>query len=132
MTAEQEKACRVCKGSPAAEVRFIRHTGMLLAWQQASYRGSWCRDCGLATFRRLQNWNLMIGWWGIASVFLNAYAILRNLSSRGKVLSLSEPSRPAGSKPLEVGRPLLARPGIWIFIVALIIIVSLIATHAGH
>jgi hypothetical protein len=105
---------------------------MILAWHQVSYRGNWCRDCGLATFRKLQNWDLMLGWWGVASVFLNSYAIIRNLTSRGKLLSLPEPTRPAGAQPLAIGRPLLARPGIWIFVVALAIIVGLIVTHGGH
>lgn len=132
VVAGEGPSCRICQGRPAADARFIRHTGMLLAWHQMTYRGNWCRDCGTAMFRKLQNWNLMLGWWGIASVFLNIYALLRNLASYNRLRGLSEPVRPAGAASLQPGRSIVARPGLWVFVIALVVIAVLIATHAGH
>ena len=122
--------CRVCQGAPATDATFVRHTGMLLAWHQMTYRGRWCRDCGTATFRKVQNWNLMLGWWGLASFFLNIYAVLRNLASYNRVRALAAP---AGSlQSLKPGRTLLARPGLWVFVIVLVAILIFIVTHAGH
>jgi hypothetical protein len=120
----------VCQGAPAAEATFVRHTGMLLAWHQMTYRGRWCRDCGTATFRKAQNWDLMLGWWGLASFFLNIYAILRNLASYNRVRALAPPA--GSSQPLQPGRTLVARPGLWVLLIVLVAIVIFIVTRAGH
>jgi hypothetical protein len=102
---------------------------MLLAWHQVTYRGRWCRDCGTATFRKAQNWNLMLGWWGLASFFLNIYAILRNLASYNRVRALGAPTGSAQS--LQPGRTLLARPGLWVFAIVLVAILIVIVTRAA-
>lgn len=74
----------------------------------------------------------MLGWWGIASVFLNIYALLRNLASYNRLRGLSEPVRRAGAASLQPGRSIVARPGLLVFVIALVVIAVLIATHAGH
>ena len=103
---------------------------MLLAWHQMTYRGPWCRDCGTATFRKAQNWNLMLGWWGLASFFLNLYAVLRNLASYNRVRALAAPT--GSSRSLQPGRTLVARPGLWIFAVVLVAVLVFVVTRAIH
>ena len=103
---------------------------MVLAWHQLTYRGPWCRDCGTAIFRKAQNWNLMLGWWGLASFFLNIYAVLRNLASYQRVRGLAAPS--GSSLSLQPGRTLVGRPGLWVFLIVLVAVVIYVATHAGH
>lgn len=72
----------------------------------------------------------MLGWWGLASFFLNIYAVLRNLASYNRVRALAAP---AGSpQSLQPGRTLFARPGLWVFVILLVAIVIFIVTHAGH
>jgi hypothetical protein len=105
---------------------------MLLAWHQLTYRGKWCRDCGTATFRKVQNWNLMLGWWGLASFFLNIYAVLRNLASYNRVRGLAAPGSSAGAPSMPPGRTLVARPGLWVFAIVLVAILVFIVTRAAH
>lgn len=113
-------SCQVCGAAPAASVRFLKHVGMVIMWQQVSYRGVYCRDCGLAVFRQIMNKTLAFGWWGIASFFLNIYAILVNLFSWQRLRNLAEPVR-VGDKPaLDPGRPVLARPGAWVTALAVV------------
>lgn len=123
-------SCQVCGAAPAASVRFVKHVGMVLMWQQVTYRGTYCRDCGLAVFRQIMNQTLAFGWWGIASFFFNIYAIIVNLISRQRIRNLAEPIR-AGDKPaLDPGRPVLARPGAWVTALALVVGLAIISLGA--
>jgi len=70
----------------------------------------------------------MLGWWGLASFFLNIYAVLRNLASYNRVRALAAPSSSA-AQSMQPGRTLVARPGLWVFAIVLVAILVFIATH---
>lgn len=117
-----EGKCQVCEGTPAIPVRLLGHQGMIILYRQITYRGTFCRDCGLALFRQVMNRTLLVGWWGIISVFLNVYAIIVDLVVWTKVRALPEPVRMSGKTPLDKGRPVLLRPGLWVTVAAIVIL----------
>ncbi len=95
--------CQVCGAAPALHVKFLKHQGMVVMWRQVTYRGTYCRDCGLAVFRQITNQTLLIGWWGTASFFLNLYAIIVNLLSWQRLRSLGSQYGPRTSLRLIRG-----------------------------
>ncbi len=105
--------CRLCGCVPAAKVTFRGHRGMLVLMQFRHLKGPFCRDCGLATFRKMTADTLIQGWYGWASFIITPFTVLINLIRRGKVATLPAPQRsPFGSSgvPLDPGPPLLSRP----------------------
>lgn len=104
---------------PAAKVTFHGHRGLILLMRFLTAPGPYCRDCGLATFRKMTADTLVLGWWGAASFFITPITVLINLIKRGRVAKLGEPRKafevvaplPA---PLNPGKPLVARPQFWI------------------
>ncbi len=66
--------------------RFIKHTGMLILWQQstATSRGSFEQIA--ADYRSAQQHCLLAGWWSISSILaFNWYALIKNAVVFGKV-----------------------------------------------
>jgi hypothetical protein len=108
--------CRICGCGPAAQVTFRGHRGLIVLAQFLSMDGPFCRDCGLATFRRMTANTLLLGWWGAISVIATPVTLLINLVRRGKVAGLAPPQRVPGvvgalaPAPLDPGKPVLARP----------------------
>lgn len=109
--------CRLCGSEPAADVTFRQHVGMVIFMRARSMPGPFCRDCGIATFRDLQNRTLITGWWGVLSLLVFGWlAAVRNVLALRPVLRLGPPVRdPAATGPLPgplpPGRPLWMRPG---------------------
>jgi hypothetical protein len=109
--------CRLCGSAPAADVSFRQHIGMVFLMSARSRPGPYCRSCGIATFRDLQNRTLLTGWWGVISLLALGWVTpLRNLLSLRRVRRLGPPSRDPSvisplPGPLPVGRPLWQRPG---------------------
>ena len=109
--------CRLCGSAPAADVTFRQHVGMVLLMQAHSRPGPYCRSCGIATFRDLQNRTLLTGWWGVISLLVFSWSTpLRNLLSLRRVRRLGAPVRDPAvisplAAPLPPGRPLWRRPG---------------------
>jgi hypothetical protein len=101
--------CRMCGSVPAADVTFRKHTGMLLLMRFGSATGPFCRDCGLAMFRRLQAHTLVAGWWSYASVIAGPITMIINMVRRGKVAKLPAPDPIAGHRPMPPGPPVLER-----------------------
>lgn len=126
--------CRFCGCTPAADVTFRGHRGMIILMSFLHMKGPFCRDCGLATFRRMTANTLLVGWWGWASVFITPITVLINLVRRGKVANLAAPQRVPGivpqiPAPLNPGKPVLARPqalaGIGAVVVILVALIGL-------
>lgn len=105
-----ELACRLCGGRPAADVTFRVHQGMVIRFTGAKSRGPFCRNCGIAMFRRTTAHTLAYGWWGIFSIFATPIVLLLNWRARQKIVRLPEPSAavPGGTR-LTIGRPLYRR-----------------------
>jgi hypothetical protein len=109
-------ACRFCGSVPAADVKFRGHQGFVIMMRFLRLDGPFCRDCGLATFRRMTSRTLVQGWYGYASFIITPITVVINLVRRGEVASLPAPhpnpyapSRP----PMDAGPRLLARPMTW-------------------
>lgn len=132
--------CRLCGSAPAADVTFRQHIGMVLLMQARSRPGPFCRSCGIATFRDLQNRTLMTGWWGVISLLVFSWSTpLRNLLALRPVRRLGPPVRdPAVISPLPApltpGRPLWRRPGplvpLLLAAVALLLVVRAVTAPA--
>jgi hypothetical protein len=109
--------CRLCGSAPAADVSLRQHVGMVLLMSARTRPGPFCRRCGIATFRDLQNRTLLTGWWGVLSLLvLNWATILRNLWALRQVRRLGPPVRDPSvisplPAPLAPGLPLWRRPG---------------------
>jgi hypothetical protein len=125
--------CRLCGSAPAAEVSFHQHVGMVLLMQARSRPGPYCRCCGIATFRDLQNRTLLTGWWGVLSLLVFGWVTpLRNLLALRRVRRLAPPVRdPAVISPLPAplppGRPLWMRLGPVVALAVLIVFATLVA-----
>ncbi len=124
--------CRLCGCVPAANVTFREHQGMILIMRFVHLKGPFCRDCGLATFRRLTANTLIRGWYGYASSVITPITVLINLIRRGKVASLPAPVPPPvgpSRHPMDPGAPLMARPvaliGLSIPVVVILLVVLL-------
>ncbi|WP_258017406.1 LppU/SCO3897 family protein [Streptomyces noursei] len=88
-----------------------------------SRRGSFCRDCGLATVRDMSAKTLWQGWWGLLSLFITPITVLMNLSPAARFRQLPPPAggfRP----PLDPGKPLRRRPIALLFLVPPLAIIA--------
>jgi hypothetical protein len=124
--------CRLCGSVPAVDVTFREHHGMIIMMQFLRLRGPFCRDCGLATFRRMTAKTLIRGWYGYASFVITPITVLINVIRRGKVASLPAPTPPPtgpSRQPMDPGPPLMARPmaliGLAIPVVVILLIIVL-------
>jgi hypothetical protein len=113
-------------------VTFRQHVGKVFLMQARSQEGPFCRDCGVATFRDLQNRTLMTGWWGVLSLLVFSWTIpLYNLRSLLQVRRLGPPVRdPAVISPLpaprDPGAPLWLRPGPLVALAVIAVVAMLV------
>jgi hypothetical protein len=117
----------MCGSSPAAQVTFRRHTGMLLFMRFGRYDGPFCRDCGLFVYRKATAHTLLAGWWGWLSFFITPVILLVNLSRRGKVARLAAPVPGSDRhRPANPGRPLYQRFAIVGLLVPLLVVGAIV------
>jgi hypothetical protein len=128
-TVAGEAACQICRAAPARSATFTQHIGAIVVWMNRPTTGVFCRDCAIAIFRREMNLTLMTGWWGMLSfAILNPLTILSNLFQRARAGRLPAPVRSAAVfPPLDMGRPVLLRPGIIVPIVLAVLLVLAVA-----
>ena len=126
-----EPQCRFCGCVPAVYTKFRGHRGMIVLMQYLSLEGPFCRNCGLATFRRMTSHTLIQGWYGYVSFVVTPVTVLINLVRSRKVLALDPPRPPLNgpsAEPADPGAPLFMRPlsiiglGIPFVLVTLIVI----------
>ncbi|MEI8051710.1 MAG: J domain-containing protein [Actinomycetes bacterium] len=124
--------CMICGQEPVADVILRSEVGMIFVRQRSQIAGPFCRHCGIAMFRVVQNRTMITGWWGIISFFTNIGSILANIGAYIDLRTLPLPTNndhryntPLRSS-MPVGRPLLARSGIWVAVVAMAIVVAII------
>ncbi len=124
--------CRLCGSGPAAPATFRGVVGAVMMHTIWTARGPFCRDCGLATFRRQTAKTLTGGWFSVGALILSPFFLLMNLAARGKVTALPAPQRAPGMQgpaPLDPGKPVFLRPGPYLypavaFVVLLVVIVG--------
>jgi hypothetical protein len=84
--------CRFCGGSPAADVTFRAHRGLVVFMGFKRMDGPMCFTCGLAVYRALTTHTLCVGWWSPFSLFVFApLTLVRNLLAVRKVKQLPPP-----------------------------------------
>ncbi|MEU6757620.1 hypothetical protein [Streptomyces sp. NPDC046685] len=121
--------CRLCGAWPAAAATVRGHQGLIVLMRFLSVPGPLCRDCGLATYRRMSSDTLWQGWWGPLSFFITPVTLLLNLGPRAAFRKLAPPA--GGFRPaLEPGRPLWRRPPVLIVLVPLLLLVLAIPALA--
>lgn len=74
-------------------VTFRQCTGLVLALRVMTFRGRYCRECAMLTFRRTTTHTLLSGWWGIFALFANLFIIGANLWQYRTVRALGLPRR---------------------------------------
>ncbi|MGA5302792.1 hypothetical protein ACPCHT_22875 [Nucisporomicrobium flavum] len=130
-------ACRMCGSVPAAAATFRGHQGFIIVMRFLSLEGPFCRDCGLATFRRMTSRTLVQGWYGWASFIITPITVLINLVRRGRVAHLGAPQpNPFGPSrpPMDPGPRLLQRPMTIIGLAvpfALVVLIALLASQSS-
>ncbi|MEU7603760.1 hypothetical protein [Streptomyces sp. NPDC041003] len=121
--------CTLCGAWPAVPATVRGHQGMIVLMRSLSMRGPFCRDCGLATYRRMSSDTLWQGWWGPLSFFITPVTLLMNLGPRAAFRRLAPPAggfRP----PLDPGRPMWRRVPVLLFLVPLLLLFLAIPTLA--
>lgn len=127
--AAQGGLCRLCGSGPAAQVTFRGVVGAVMMHTIWTARGPFCRDCGLATFRRQTAKTLTGGWCSVGALILAPFFLLMNVSGRGKVAGLPAPQRPAvaqGPAPLDPGKPVFQRPGPYVYPAVMFVVLMLL------
>jgi hypothetical protein len=119
--------CIVCGGTPAIPLEFKTVFAVFVFGVTSTFKGVYCRDCGLANFRLRMSQTLLTGWWGLIHFFINLVAIVTNLVARTKLTRLAPPTRDPSATFLDPGRPVFLRPG---FVISVGIAVLFIASVA--
>ncbi|MFF4425078.1 hypothetical protein ACFY04_30625 [Streptomyces sp. NPDC001549] len=114
--------CRLCGAWPAAHATVRGHQGLIVLMRFLSLRGPFCRDCGLATYRRMSSDTLWQGWWGPLSAFITPVTLLMNLGPRAAFRKLAPPA--GGYRPaLDPGRPMWRRGPVLLFLLPVLLVV---------
>ncbi|MFE6838109.1 hypothetical protein ACFVFI_25170 [Streptomyces sp. NPDC057705] len=119
--------CTLCGAWPAAPATVRGHQGLIVLMRFLSLRGPFCRDCGLATYRRMSSDTLWQGWWSPLSFFVTPVTLLMNLGPRAAFRRLAPPA--GGHRPpLDPGRPMWRRVPVLLFLVPLLLLFLAIPT----
>ncbi|MEV4190196.1 LppU/SCO3897 family protein, partial [Streptomyces toxytricini] len=113
--------CRMCGSVPAAPGTVRGHQGMFVLMRFLRTEGPLCRDCGLATYRRMQSDTLWQGWWGPLSLFITPVTLLMNLGPRAAYYRLQPPANGI-LRPLDPGKPLWRRPPALLVLAAVVLV----------
>ncbi|MFG2039106.1 hypothetical protein [Dactylosporangium sp. NPDC048998] len=124
--------CRCCGAVPAADTKFRAVQSVLIWISYTRSPGPFCRDCGTAVFRHLQQKTFTFGWYGIFSV-VAALVLLLNWAAMTKVTRLAAPAAQPGAAPvrtMDTGRPLPRRPQVLAGILAPIVLLTAFVIYA--
>lgn len=125
--------CHHCGREPTTHVSLRQQTGMVITRRVERVEGEFCRDCGLAQQRDLQNRTLALGWFGIVSFFTNLGHIAHNLAAGRRLAALAPPHGPAAAgrqAPLDPGRPTFLRLGAAVGGLVGVVVVGLVVAIA--
>ena len=126
--AAPQDGCQQCGATPAMAAVLHEHHGMLLVMRRLTYRGQWCRDCGIARFREVQRKTMMYGWWGYFSSVINLFTVIRNIGTRKKFAALGAPQGRLRAG-LSAGESVFKSPGFAVSICVPIVLILLILAH---
>jgi DnaJ domain len=126
--------CLICGSTPATFIQIRKNVGTVLGRRRYEIEGDFCKFCGTSLTRQMLNSTLMTGWWSLTSPFVNVAYIFGDVGALLSLRKLSAPIPPMetisvpSSAPLDPGKPLIRRGGIWfaaLLLVALVVYVSL-------
>lgn len=125
--------CRFCGSVPAVPLTIYEHNGYVLLMTFKNLKGPFCRNCGLAVWRRMTDATLMRGWLGMFSFFIAPVTALVNLVNLHKLTSLPPPQPGTGVRPsADPGGGMFRRPGVYVYaaviaVVVLVVVVPFVA-----
>ncbi|GHJ44843.1 hypothetical protein Cs7R123_21850 [Catellatospora sp. TT07R-123] len=128
--------CVLCQHMPAAATTVYQVSGVLVYLRWSREQGPFCRDCGITLFRDATARSLTSGIWHFLAPVLVPLVVARNLAARRAVTALAEP-RPhpvlaaPNHRPLVPGRPVLRRPGSWLALALLAVLVAVVPQVVG-
>lgn len=120
--------CQMCGYHPAREFRFQYQRAWVLAASVWSTEARVCRDCALALGRSSQNRTLWTGWFGLIAFFRNLAIVATNAKGLWSAGRLAAPRARPGEiftpfiRPLPPGKSVWARSGVWVVVVAVILL----------
>ncbi|MFB6850573.1 DUF6508 domain-containing protein [Streptomyces sp. NPDC056373] len=121
--------CRFCGGSPAADVAFRAHRGLVVLMGFRKTDGPMCMTCGLAVYRALTTHTLAWGWWSPLSLFLFApLTLVRNALAVRKVKRLPAPGPGTLGPRYDPGVPVRRRPRAYIALIPALWVLFMIVT----
>jgi hypothetical protein len=124
--------CRCCGAAPAADVKFRAVQSVLVWFSYTRCPGPFCRDCGTAVFRDIQQKIFTFGWYGVLSP-IALFALLLNWAAMTKVSGLPAPAAQQGAapvRPMAAGRTLLRRPQVLAGVLAPVVLLAAFAIYA--
>lgn len=122
------RRCTYCGSLPTAFVDFYAQRGFIFFRRRRTFSGPFCRDCGIATFRKATARTLVAGWWGIGALFTTPAYLISNAKSRRVVGRLSEPEHTFDLQaPLWIDRPIYLRWQINGIVIPVILVGAVVA-----
>ncbi|UOB12939.1 DUF6508 domain-containing protein [Streptomyces sp. HP-A2021] len=121
--------CRFCGGSPAADVAFRAHRGLVVLMGFRKTDGPMCMTCGLAVYRALTTHTLAWGWWSPLSLFVFApLTLVRNVLAVRRVKQLPAPGPGMLGPRYDPGVPVRRRPRAYIALIPALWVLFMIVT----
>lgn len=124
--------CQACGRGPAAPLKTVKQTGMILARRSGTSDLMLCQSCGTAMFRDAQSHNLAFGWWGLAAFFSNFFSLAGNTSRSLKHRLIGPPTGTQFSSALDPGRPVWLRVQIIVPVILAALAVAGIISATSH
>ncbi|MEV7996531.1 hypothetical protein AB0O67_32990 [Streptomyces sp. NPDC086077] len=121
--------CRFCGGSPAADVTFRAHRGLVVLMGFQKSGGPMCMTCGLAVYRAYTTHTLCVGWWSPLSLFVFApLTLVRNVLAVRRVKRLPAPGPGTLGPRHDPGVPVRRRPRAYVALVPALWVLFMIVT----
>lgn len=72
--------CSKCSSiRPTRKLHFYRHVGLVAVYFHQEMKGEFCRSCAVSQGAQSLATCLVVGWWGVLSLFINTGCVLANL-----------------------------------------------------
>ncbi|MBG0855260.1 hypothetical protein I2W78_26275 [Streptomyces spinoverrucosus] len=121
--------CRFCGGSPAVDVTFRAHRGLVILMGFKKTDGPMCMTCGLAVYRAYTTHTLCQGWWSPLSLFIFApLTLVRNVLAVRGVKRLPAPGPGTLGPRYDPGVPVHRRPRAYVALVPVLWVLFMIVT----
>ena len=123
--------CRFCGSVPAVPMTIYEHNGYLILMTFKNLKGPFCRNCGLNVWRRMTDATLLRGWLGLFSFFIAPVTAVINLINLRKLTSLPAPDPSSSIRPpADPGGGLFRRPGVYVYIAVIAVVLAYFALVA--